>query len=151
MKMCSGQLQSVNQLFRWLDWDCEEFLRALKRCNDTVIGDPDAGSDSQEKEVIVNDHNCRSTLCLQIAKLARTLPSRVEIPLKIMSRFFLPPHPPLMNNNIEGVQTSHFDLSIETWINTWSGQFSLAVRRLQVVNRLFAPRFVLNNPLLDLN
>jgi hypothetical protein len=56
-----------------------------------------------------------------------------------------------MNNNIEGFQTSHFDLSIESWINTWSGQFGLAVRLLQVVNRLFAPKFVLNNPLLDLN
>ncbi|EFP87791.1 uncharacterized protein PGTG_14506 [Puccinia graminis f. sp. tritici CRL 75-36-700-3] len=152
MELSSGQLQSVNQLSQSLDWDCEELLRALKRCNDTVIGDPDVGSDSEEEEMIVNAHNCRSTLCLRIAELANFLPLRVKMPLTIVSRCFLPPHPPpLLNNNIEGFRTSQLDHSIATWINTWSGQFGLAVRRLQVVNRLFAPRFVLDNSLLDLN
>ncbi|KAA1113414.1 hypothetical protein PGT21_030978 [Puccinia graminis f. sp. tritici] len=152
MELCSGQLQSVNQLSQSLDWDCEELLRALKRCNDTVIGDPDAGSDSEEEEMIVNAHNCRSTLCLRIAELANFLPLRVKMPLTIVSRCFLPPHPPpLLNNNIEGFQSSQLDHPIAPWINTWSDQFGLAARRLQVVNRLFAPRFVLDNSLLDLN
>ncbi|WAQ91450.1 hypothetical protein PtA15_14A334 [Puccinia triticina] len=131
-EMPSSQLENLKEVPNFLETDIRGLLVALEQCKRAAVAEP------QDATTI----GPRSTLCLCFAKTARLFPATLE-PVSLVLPHLLPRVP---DNDGFPSRDDYTD-----WLKLWTDQFGLAIRHLQITNYSCAPRYILDNYLIDLN